>query len=70
MPRGYTAPVPVCPNCNEDNPERAKFCLSCGTALAPAPAPRESRKTVTVLFTDVAGSTALGERNDPEAMRA
>jgi class 3 adenylate cyclase len=70
VPRGYTAPVPVCPNCNEDNPERAKFCLSCGTALAPAPAPRESRKTVTVLFTDMAGSTALGERNDPEAMRA
>ena len=62
--------MPVCPNCNEDNPERAKFCLSCGTPLAASPAPRETRKTVTVLFTDVTGSTALGERNDPEAMRA
>ena len=70
MPRGYTARVPVCPNCNEENPERAKFCLSCGTALAAAPAAREVRKTVTVLFTDVTGSTALGEANDPEAMRA
>ena len=69
MPRGYTARVPVCPNCHEENPERAKFCLSCGSALTPAAAPRESRKTVTVLFTDVTGSTALGERNDPEAMR-
>jgi class 3 adenylate cyclase len=27
------------------------------------------RKTVTVLFSDVAGSTALGERLDPEATR-
>src|SRR3954462_11082484 len=28
-----------------------------------------ARKTVTVLFTDVAGSTALGERLDPELLR-
>jgi class 3 adenylate cyclase len=31
---------------------------------------REQRKTVTVLFCDVAGSTALGESTDPEALRA
>jgi class 3 adenylate cyclase/tetratricopeptide (TPR) repeat protein len=62
--------VPLCPNCNEDNPERAKFCLNCGAPLTPAEPAREVRKTVTVLFTDVTGSTALGERNDPEAMRA
>ncbi|HET8526710.1 MAG TPA: adenylate/guanylate cyclase domain-containing protein, partial [Actinomycetota bacterium] len=30
----------------------------------------EIRKTVTVLFADVTGSTALGERLDPESMRA
>src|SRR5919201_369516 len=29
----------------------------------------EARKIVTVLFTDVAGSTALGERLDPELLR-
>jgi tetratricopeptide (TPR) repeat protein len=29
----------------------------------------ESRKTVTIVFTDVTGSTALGEQMDPEAMR-
>ncbi len=29
----------------------------------------EVRKTVTVLFTDVTGSTSLGERLDPEALR-
>jgi class 3 adenylate cyclase/tetratricopeptide (TPR) repeat protein len=30
---------------------------------------REIRKTVTVLFADVTGSTALGERLDPESLR-
>jgi class 3 adenylate cyclase/tetratricopeptide (TPR) repeat protein len=34
--------------------------------VAPA---RESRKRVTVLFCDVTGSTALGERIDPESLR-
>jgi class 3 adenylate cyclase/tetratricopeptide (TPR) repeat protein len=29
----------------------------------------EARKTVTVVFSDVSGSTALGERLDPEALR-
>src|SRR5688500_14951760 len=31
---------------------------------------REQRKTVTVLFCDLAGSTALGETVDPERLRA
>src|SRR5207237_4648780 len=31
---------------------------------------REQRKTVTVLFCDVTGSTALGEKLDPERLRA
>jgi class 3 adenylate cyclase len=29
----------------------------------------DTRKTVTVVFTDVVGSTSLGERLDPEALR-
>ena len=59
-----------CPNCGEENPERARFCLSCGTPLAEVTsAPRASRKTVTVVFADVTGSTALGERLDPESLR-
>ncbi|MEX2557207.1 MAG: adenylate/guanylate cyclase domain-containing protein [Actinomycetota bacterium] len=62
--------MPVCANCNEDNPERAKFCLACGSPLAATAPAREVRKTVTVLFSDVTGSTALGEANDPEAMRS
>ena len=31
--------------------------------------PREVRKTVTVVFTDVTGSTGMGERLDPESLR-
>src|SRR5205807_1606544 len=59
-----------CAACGHELPEGAKFCLECGAPVAPAAAPREQRKTVTVLFCDVAGSTALGESTDPEALRA
>lgn len=45
-----------------------RFCPECG-ARAEAEG-REQRKVVTVLFCDLAGSTALGERTDPEALRA
>jgi class 3 adenylate cyclase/tetratricopeptide (TPR) repeat protein len=38
--------------------------------LEAASAAREQRKTVTVLFCDVTGSTALGESTDPEALRS
>jgi class 3 adenylate cyclase len=57
------------PRCGEDNPARARFCLACGAPLAPAGEPREVRKTVTVVFSDPVGSTPLGERLDPEALR-
>jgi class 3 adenylate cyclase/tetratricopeptide (TPR) repeat protein len=60
----------TCASCGHELPEDAKFCLECGAPVAPAAAPREQRKTVTVLFCDVAGSTELGESTDPEALRA
>jgi class 3 adenylate cyclase/tetratricopeptide (TPR) repeat protein len=62
--------VPICPNCGQDNPAGFKFCPNCAAPLAPAAAAREQRKTVTVLFCDLTGSTALGESTDPEALRA
>ena len=43
--------------------------LLCCRTGSPVPG-REQRKTVTVLFCDVTGSTELGERLDPEALRA
>src|SRR5436189_748717 len=58
----------VCPSCGAQNREEARFCDSCGASLVPEPA-RESRKTVTILFCDVTGSTALGEQIDPESLR-
>ena len=58
----------TCSNCGRVNPVDAGFCNGCGTALSTTPLPREVRKTVTVLFCDVMGSTALGESTDPEAL--
>ena len=61
----------VCANCGTDNPEGARFCYSCGSAIGVLlEAARETRKTVTVLFIDAVSSTSLGERMDPESMRA
>ena len=66
----YTPAVPTCRNCGEENPERARFCLACGSPLAEeASSAAEVRKTVTVVFSDVTGSTAMGERLDPETLR-
>jgi class 3 adenylate cyclase len=59
----------VCSTCGAENREGARFCDSCGAALAEAAPVREVRKVVTVLFCDVTGSTALGERIDPESLR-
>ncbi|HEX8082793.1 MAG TPA: adenylate/guanylate cyclase domain-containing protein [Solirubrobacteraceae bacterium] len=60
-----------CASCGEENPGRARFCLSCGTPIATSGAPpaREVRKTLTVLFADMVGFTALGERLDQESLR-
>jgi class 3 adenylate cyclase/tetratricopeptide (TPR) repeat protein len=61
--------VPACPSCGHQNRPGAKFCEECAAPLTAPPAEREQRKTVTVLFCDVTGSTALGESTDPEAFR-
>jgi class 3 adenylate cyclase/tetratricopeptide (TPR) repeat protein len=57
----------ICPSCGAENPPGFRFCGSCGAALAEGLA--EVRKTVTVVFCDLVGSTALGERTDPELLR-
>ena len=63
--------MPFCASCGHENRESAKFCEECGFLLAARAAQaKEQRKTVTVLFCDLTGSTALGERLDPERLRA
>jgi class 3 adenylate cyclase len=59
----------TCPSCGEENPARFRLCGFCGTPLATAPAPAEVRKTVTIVFSDLKGSTVLGEALDSEAVR-
>ena len=59
----------VCANCGHENRRGAKFCEECGFPFRDTLA-RQQRKTVTVLFCDLAGSTALGEQLDPERLSA
>jgi class 3 adenylate cyclase/tetratricopeptide (TPR) repeat protein len=62
--------MPVCAACGLQNPDAARFCLACGVQFtADEPTGVATRKTVTVLFCDVAGSTHLGESLDPESLR-
>ena len=61
----------VCASCGHENTEGAKFCEECGFSVSVAQTrAREQRKTVTVLFCDLTGSTSLGETLDPERLRA
>jgi class 3 adenylate cyclase/tetratricopeptide (TPR) repeat protein len=66
----------TCPACGAEQPASAAFCSACGIALrvdarraADTSDDRQERRVVTVLFADLAGSTALGERLDPEDVR-
>jgi predicted ATPase/class 3 adenylate cyclase len=61
--------VQICPSCGEENADRFRLCGFCGTPLAPPLPPQEVRKTVTVVFCDLQGSTALAESIDPEPLR-
>ncbi|HZW72525.1 MAG TPA: zinc ribbon domain-containing protein, partial [Caldimonas sp.] len=61
----------LCPQCNEENPPKFRLCGYCGAPLAPAAPPqppREVRRTVTIIFSDLKGSTELGESLDPEVL--
>jgi class 3 adenylate cyclase/tetratricopeptide (TPR) repeat protein len=61
--------VQICPNCGEENPDRFRLCGFCGTSLAPEVPIEEVRRIVSIVFSDLKGSTALGERLDSEHLR-
>ncbi len=60
-----------CPQCGGKVPPSARFCAQCGAALATADPvlTTDVRKTVTVLFCDLVGSTAMAASVDAESMR-
>ncbi|MDI3337208.1 adenylate/guanylate cyclase domain-containing protein [Defluviimonas aestuarii] len=84
-----TSIAPRCPECRSEISPNAKFCVNCGTSVAsnsaaqPAPpqirAPQDrtkddpeqtaERRQLTVLFSDLVGSTAISEALDPEDYR-
>jgi class 3 adenylate cyclase/tetratricopeptide (TPR) repeat protein len=66
----------TCPACGFEQAATATFCSNCGVALkdgarraGETSEDRQERRVVTVLFADLAGSTALGEQLDPEDVR-
>ena len=74
-PRSLRRPIegPVtrlrtCPSCGNLAADDARFCSHCGLALGEAH-PRARRALISIVFCDLVGSTALGERLDPEVLR-
>src|SRR5688572_32940826 len=57
-----------CARCGTANPEGSHFCNSCGASLVSRVGVQE-RRIVTALFADLARSTSLGEKLDPEVVR-
>src|SRR6476469_8954819 len=61
----------LCEKCGKQSAPEDRYCSACGARLAGhgAEVP-EVRKTVTAVFSDLVGSTALGEQVDPELFRS
>jgi class 3 adenylate cyclase/tetratricopeptide (TPR) repeat protein len=63
-----TTAVGACPACGTQIGSGQRFCRQCGAALS-RDAPTEFSRTATIVTSDLQGSTALGERLDPESLR-
>ncbi len=62
----------TCAACGGEVPDQYRFCGWCGATLVAAEAAGPSHETlrsVTIVFSDLKGSTSLGERLDSEALR-
>jgi class 3 adenylate cyclase/tetratricopeptide (TPR) repeat protein len=60
--------VHICHDCGEENPGTYPMCGYCGAPLVAGSPPPEIRRTVTIAISDLKGSTALGEKLDPESV--
>jgi class 3 adenylate cyclase/tetratricopeptide (TPR) repeat protein len=60
--------VHICDDCGEKNPGTYPMCGYCGAPLVAGSPPPEIRRTVTIAISDLKGSTALGEKLDPESV--
>ena len=58
-----------CSVCAEENAAHANYCVRCGSPFD-RPAPVGERRRVSVMFADIASSTALIAGRDPEDARA
>jgi len=61
--------VEICVSCGAEQGPDARFCANCGAPRHPLRDEQQERRVVTVLFSDLAGSTALVEQIDPEDVR-
>ena len=59
----------ICASCGQTNPDGGPLLLRLRSRTRRGSPRRDLRKTVTVLFSDVTGSTAIGELLDPETLR-
>jgi class 3 adenylate cyclase/tetratricopeptide (TPR) repeat protein len=60
-----------CPACGESNPDRARFCVACGSPLgAGAAEGSEERKIVTIVFAELVGLRRTTGAVDPEELKA
>jgi class 3 adenylate cyclase len=57
----------TCTACGSQNEDQARFCNTCGAALI-GDAP-DTRRIVTVVFSDIKDSTVLAQQLDPESLR-
>ncbi|HEX6579748.1 MAG TPA: adenylate/guanylate cyclase domain-containing protein [Actinomycetota bacterium] len=59
----------ICGDCGTSNPDHARFCSACGAEVDEHP-DRGSRREVTILFSDLVGSTSLSRQLDAETLRS
>jgi ribosomal protein L40E len=56
--RGHVSAGRICPTCGSENGLDARYCSACGAALLLGRLrPGESRRVVTVVLSDIVGST-------------